>query len=464
MLSTSLETQVQELQDISDEMTSVVQNLINVANTQGVMSREPEFGKQLQASMQRILALSRASSSDERDTSHSDDITKPETHVRGHCARSRKLQVLNLSALAIFSVDHFLQTEQASAPSSNANVTSPWGGYIISNDTEDCVQEKQMSLRPRKSNHHQNAHVIGRATEDNANFSYEVFNMQHYNFHKPGIDELSRDIHFQFQMPQSQAHQYLEFSFARRIFRKTCKEGLDLIAHKSHHRQRYQRVFGNSLLYQAPQSIANALKEHLVQSENEVEQWDARFASARRTRTFIEPMSNTYKSSLNCVADSEAQFLSALDVEMYLRQRGLDLSSNTDNVSFNLDNEFAPLSTRRALTPWNPLTIAGTENNLGQSDFDKRMMNKGFPFTTWSETSSSRSGSDSCAPFSGSNVCGVYNPGTDPGGRRTVTINLQVLLGGKFKNNFIFDAADHRSYHRMCCLHGSCTRLPADCY
>jgi hypothetical protein len=69
----SLEEKVQDLSGTNEEMSNIFINLCDFAVNSGLLEREPDFGQQLQSTMERFLALAKASAGDTHKENQEDD-------------------------------------------------------------------------------------------------------------------------------------------------------------------------------------------------------------------------------------------------------------------------------------------------------------------------------------------------------------------------------------------------------
>ena len=340
----SLEKQVQGLKGTNEEMSNIFISLYDFAVSKGLLDREPEFGRQLQSTTERFLALAKAS--EDNDETHGEDGENHDDEAEG----SRKTKGRRTPPK---------KRQEALPPVSEP--TSAWGGYTLSKD-DSPIEEIDMGYQPDQ----QYRQIITRPTEDNASFPFDLMDLQQYRVELPPMEDYSQNF-FQSQPPLPRTHAYNEFSFARRIHRASIERAVKLITSPNPSPERFQQVFGFCLLYESKEAIEARLRPLLSSSSKDtLQEWRAPFVHVGGAGTyyplhdsdvngdlmpkfrtgysmgpFSSPVSQAQEVldfDMKCnLPGFEGEFFDANDVEGYLRGRGLDIPPAADFVTAELD-------------------------------------------------------------------------------------------------------------------------------
>jgi hypothetical protein len=474
----SLEKQVQDLRSANDEMNSMFINVYDFAIGKGLLQREPEFGQQLQSTGERFLALAKisASSDSPEEESAKQDESTPDS---GRPIKARK--------------NTPKKSQEASPPISEP--TPVWGGYSVSKDDSpeiDMGYEQQNQYRSR----HSDLQVITRPTEDNASFPFDLMDLQQYRVEVPQIEDFSQNFFPQSQLPLPNTHAHSEFSFARRLHRLAIERAARLITSTDpSRRKRYQQVFGFCLLYESKEAIEARIKELLKRTAKEtLQQWRAPFLHVGGAGTYypvhgseisgelmprlrtgysmgpFSPLVSQAQQNLGedmkCnLPGFEGEFFDAIDVEGYLRGRGLDIHPSADFVTGELDmlalaEAPSPRSTGSdsavsIISPQTPQSPAGNmildpDTNVNDFGLDltindndlavSKPLSQTLPFplgnTNWNTDIAIKDNTffDSIFNAIPGQTNGRGTPSTSInarfGDRRTVTLNVVTLLEG----------------------------------
>lgn len=472
---TSLEKKVQDLRGTNEEMSNIFISLYDFAVGKGLLQREPEFGQQLQSTTERFLALAKASGNEEGsvDESHAEEIMKnsePKGVPRKKNARASP-------------ETRQVETRQESPP------VQPWGGYTVTKD-DNPVEKIPLSFQHQgfeNKARHGDLQVITRPTEDNASFPFDFVDIQQYRVEIPPVDLFSQSFLPFSQPPMPDTLAYNEFSFARRIHRGALEKGFWLLSLENPPKQRFQEVFGFSLMYLSKEELLSKFKSLLAGSTKEtLQDWRKPFVHTGGSGTFypmhdsdldeelmpkfrtgfsMGPFSprasavqDSIQSDLRCTLPGyEGDFFDPNDVEGYLRGRGLEIPPAADFVTAEIDlseitspksmtSSDSVLSSLSPQTPQSPAERGITENSYNYNfDFGKPE-GKALPFpigyADWENNGEAREASNIDPVF---NIAPVQSFNQDMEGatveprgsespfgeRRLVTINVKVLLKGE---------------------------------
>jgi hypothetical protein len=389
----SLEKRVQDLKGANEEMSNIFISLYDFAVGKGLLDREPEFGRQLQSTTGRFLALAKIAEDDEDNHGESGekhgDEESGNSKTKGRRASPKK---------------HKETTPPVSKPA------NPWGGYTLSKDGSlgeeiDIGHQQYQQYRARED-----LQVVTRPTEDNASFPFDLMDLQQYRVEVPQLEDYSQTFFPQSQLPLPTTHSYHEFSFARRIHRAAIERGLRLLTSKDpSHETHFQRVFGLSLLYERKEDIEARLRRlHNTSTKESLQEWRAPFVHVGGSGTYyplhdndingdLRPKFRTgysmgpFESQVAQVQDLldddmkcslpgfEGEFFDSNDVEGYLRGRGLDIPPAADYVIGELDllalterpsprSHSSVTSVLSPRTPSSPILLDGDSSELGKND------------------------------------------------------------------------------------------------
>lgn len=473
---TSLEKQVQDLRGTNEEMSNIFISLYDFAVGRGLLQREPEFGQQLQSTTERFLALAKATSNEEGsvDESHAEETAKnsePKAAPRKKNSRGS------------------LEKRQVEIPQESPPVQT-WGGYTVTKD-DSPVEEISLNYQHQGFENrarHGDLQVITRPTEDNASFPFDFVDIQQYRVEIPPVDSFSQNFLPFSQPPMPNTLAYNEFSFARRIHRGALEKAVTLLSLENPPKQRFQEVFGLSLMYLTKEELLSKFKSLLAGSSKEtLQDWRKPFVHTGGSGTFyplhdsdlngefmpkfrtgfsmgpfsprVSVVQDSFQSDMRCsLPGYQGDFFDPNDVEGYLRGRGLDIPPAADFVTAEIDlseitspksmtSSDSVLSSLSPQTPQSPAERGITESNSYAYNFDfTEPEGKAFPFpigyADWEDNGAAREASNidpvfNVAPirsFSRTVERATVEPrASEPpfGERRLVTINVKVLLEGE---------------------------------
>ena len=487
----SLEKRVQDLKGANEEMGNIFISLYDFAVGGGLLDREPEFGRQLQSTTERFLALAKTAEDHEENAAENGEKHDEEGDSSSGKAKGRRASPKKRRGT----------TQKA------PELTNSWGGYTLSKD-DSPVEEIDMGYQPdQQYRPREDLQVITRPTEDNASFPFDFMDLQQYRVEVPEIEDHSQNFFPQSQLPLPYTHSYEEFSFARRIQRGAIERAYWLISSVDPSDQRFQRVFGFSLLYQSKEAIEARLKRLLNTSTKEtLQEWRAPFVHIGGSGTYypmhdndvngdlmpkfrtgysMGPFSSPVSQAQEALDDDmkcnwpgfEGEFFDANDVEGYLRGRGLDIPPAADFVSgevdllalneipspksYSSDSGISVLSPRTPRSPVGKNVLDGDDFDLGKNDGTMALskalnqMTSTLPYPSsydsW-ELDKSMDESLLDPMFSimpdqnsrGAKTPKVTMSNSQSGEKRTVTISVKVLLDGELhpKSNTRYFTSD----------------------
>ncbi|KFZ09093.1 hypothetical protein V502_08945 [Pseudogymnoascus sp. VKM F-4520 (FW-2644)] len=356
----SLETQVEKLQTTAEEMNSAILGLYDLASSQGLLQREPDFARQLHATTQRVLALSKAVTADQ--LSHDDDSSPPdEKNLDNH--------------VAIAKPDLKGRRVQTLSPAENAIpilAGSLWGNDSPSHRDAYSLQRYDNQI-PASNQQPLEGQIDSLPSLDNDNF---VCDLTEADLNQLGAEASGMNT-YQFNLgigndqiltsPTSFAS--LESTFARRLHRTSNERGFRLLTNPNSNPLILKRVFGFSLLFRTKEQLLAGLTAKLERSSSKelLNLWSAPFVHVGGSGTYYplpeedissnlmpklrtgrsmgplttEAMSAREKHMIDnftCSAEGfEGKYFDANDVESYLRGKGIDIAPHTEYVTVNLD-------------------------------------------------------------------------------------------------------------------------------
>lgn len=335
--------------------------------------------------------------------------------------------------------------------------------------------------------------IITRPTQDNASFP-DFMELQQYRVEVPQSDEFSRTFLPQSQLPLPKSYSYNEYSFSRRIQRGALERSFRMITSEDPSMEPViQRVFRFTLMYNTKEAIIERMKRLLGSStKDSLQEWRAPFLHVGGSGTYYPVHENDATWDLMpkfrtgysmgpfspsvaqvqevldddmkcCLPGLEGNFFDPNDVEGYLRGRGVDIAPAADFVTVELDllglsEASTPKSTSSESimsivtprTPESPVEPAPLDVDKISNAFGLDMAESGygdtipvtqrlpFPmgFANWDNDSFMKASNDSIDPIFNAEPYQTTNIGTTTGcgysNKRTVTINVNVLLDGSF--------------------------------
>ncbi|KFX92642.1 hypothetical protein V490_05279 [Pseudogymnoascus sp. VKM F-3557] len=357
----SLETQVEKLQNTAEEMNSAFLGLYDFASSQGILQREPDFARQLQATTQRVLALSKAAAADQ--SSHDDDSSIADdknSDIHSTVAKSDskrfKAETLSLSPPEI-SMPILAKSDWADESLGHRDDFSFQQNYNQLPTPNEQPAEGQITSQPSFDD---DTFVSDLTGIDLPQLRPEVPEINGYQFHGLGNDQILAS-------PTTLAS--YESSFARRLHRISNERGFRLLMNPNANPKIIQRVFGFSLLFRTREQLMKSVTDRMERTTGKglLNIWSSPFVHVGGSGTYyplpdedissnlmpkvrtgrsMGPLTNEAMSArekhmidnFTCVAEGfEGKYFDSNDVESYLRGKGIDIAPHTDYVTVNLD-------------------------------------------------------------------------------------------------------------------------------
>ncbi|KAF7959193.1 hypothetical protein EAE96_002708 [Botrytis aclada] len=357
----SLEMQVQELRGTNEEMNNIFINLYDFAISRGLLQREPEFGRQLQSSTQRFLALAKQNTGDENPRHEGDSPDNISHDFHDEAKHSSTSQSAQHPPPLILPSDEPTATE----------TINTWGGYTVSKDNSSEEEERQIEYHHHNTEEPRQYEIISRATEDNASFPFDSTSIQQFRVEipSPTSNDFFQSFYPNAAVPLPSTHSYFELSFARRVQRATAEQGYKLLTMPNPPKQRFEKVFGYCLKYETKEECIARFQRILNTSSKEsLQEWryplvhlggsgtyypnqgpdtDNELMPKFRTGfsmgpfpTAFTPLLENISSDMKCTLPGfEGDFFDANDVEGYLRGHGFDLPPGADYITGQIELE-----------------------------------------------------------------------------------------------------------------------------
>lgn len=402
----SLEKKVQDLRNTNEEMCDTFVGLYDFAVSKGLLQREPDFGQQLQLTIERILALAKSSADDavKEEEQHEDALDL--SHLEAESLRESRTKGGRKSPTR--------PSPTESPPAQIEPAPRTWGGYVqVKENTPNQEVQPQACQQSNDQNDRGKYQIISRATEENASFPFDLTDMQAYRVEVPPNEQFVQDFFNQSSLPVSQTYSFQEVTFARRLHRGGLERAARLLTLDSPPESEVKKVFGFCLLYEGWEDIRERISQGVFSSaKDSLHAWRAPFVHLGgagthypiydpanglmpkfRTGLSMGPQSaaaastrdNHMEDDFRCsLPGFEGEFFDANDVEGYLRGQGLDIPPSADFVTAELDiaalsnvssrKSNSTGSTVNSASPTTPITpvnnIQGLLSSTGQNSFD----------------------------------------------------------------------------------------------
>lgn len=340
-------------------MNSAFLGLYDFASSQGLLQREPDFARQLHATTQRVLALSKAAAVDQ--SSHDDDSSLPDEKNFDN-----NLAVAKLNSKGPKS--QTLSLEETVIPS---RARSSWGNDSPSHMDEYPLQQTYNKM-PTSNEQPVQGQITSQPSLDDDNFVCDLTDVDLHQM-RPEVPDMNA---FQFNgigndqiLTSPTSFAGFESSFARRLHRMSNERGFRLLMNPNANPLILKRVFGFSLLFRTKEQLMARIVERMERSQSKglLNIWSAPFVHLGGSGTYyplpeedissnMMPKVRTGRSmgpltpdamsarekhmidNFTCSAEGfEGKYFDANDVESYLRGKGIDIAPHTDYVTVNLD-------------------------------------------------------------------------------------------------------------------------------
>ena len=257
---TTLEKKVQDLKDTNEEMSNAFLRLHDFALNQGLLDQIPEFGRQLQATTEKFLALARRSSEDDGG-----DDRQTKSQTRGSEEPIGTSDIASPSARDISKsppvVDKLSST--VSKP------LLPWGGYIISH--EQSLEEQRLKEPPLadfsttlSAAEPLDFEVITQPTFENASFPLAL------SLSDPGspFQKFLEPSPYE-GLPLPGTYSPFEVTFGRRLQRFALEQAYKLVNMSNPDPTIFAKVFGFCMIFEPIDKIKERLQNAMDKSNQE---------------------------------------------------------------------------------------------------------------------------------------------------------------------------------------------------
>lgn len=373
---------------MTEQMNSAFIGLYELAVTKGLLQKEPEFGRHLQSTTQRFLALAKTVSVNEsiyqepsisplgapalpipQDQSGPNQRTERQESPRPlpEDESSRKLTTHSVWGYEV------AQPAQVSQQPANTN----YGTH-----TQQWLEDLPPPPQPEEDQ----IEIVARATEANASFSLDMYHYDNngntinttHAFHsnymanfaeiqmQQPILQFGAPFNPYIQPPLPPTYSHKEPTFGRRLHRIIVERGYKLLLHPHLAPQTYQRVFGLTLRLYPKEMLAEALKRTIDRHKREpLSRWELPFTNLGGSGTYfptpseeqdVMPKTGTGRSIgplIEVVSENHEKYMidnfratavgyegvwfDTYDVEAYLRKRGIEVPSDAEYIPIDLD-------------------------------------------------------------------------------------------------------------------------------
>jgi hypothetical protein len=338
-------------------MGNIFLSLHDFAVCKGLLQREPEFGNQLRSTTARFLALTKTISADENSTEEAPSVD------------GSKQVYTDPNTLSSLGPESRAPTPQENLHENRPSLGIPPWGYQINHEPGavggiEFEQQNFLSSAPQE-----NRQVISRATLDNANFSFDYLDdLRQYRVEIPHDPEAHHNIfdHMDILPPVKTLSQH-ETSFSRQLQRSASEQAYGIITSKSTPPSLLNRIFGFCLQFESQEYITKKLRRVLdATSKDPLYNWSAPFVHLGGSGTYYPPNENIsgtptprFQSGMSmgpfpppvvstrenlmenefriALPGFEGDFFDSNDVEKYLESRGINITSNSDFVTVDLN-------------------------------------------------------------------------------------------------------------------------------
>ncbi|KFY72456.1 hypothetical protein V499_07415 [Pseudogymnoascus sp. VKM F-103] len=354
----SLESQVEKLQSTAEAMNSAFLGLYDFASSQGLLQREPEFARQLQATTQRVLELSKAAAADQ--PSHDDDSSH---------ADEKNLD----NQVAVVKSESKRSKAQTLSPPEKAMpiLGRPAWGNDSPSHAEEYFFQQTFNQMPLPNQLPVEGQINNLPSLDDDNFVLTETDINQLRGAAAGMNPYQFNLGIGNDQVLTSPTSFASFetSFARRLHRTSNERGFRLLTNPHSNPLILKRVFGFSLLFRTKEQLLASLvaKMERGSSKELLNHWSAPFVHVGGSGTYyplpeedissnLMPKVRTGRSmgplttnamsarekhmidNFTCSAEGfEGKYFDANDVESYLRGKGIDIAPHTEYVTVNLD-------------------------------------------------------------------------------------------------------------------------------
>lgn len=479
-------------------MSNIFITLYDFAVNKGILQREPEFGQQLQSTTERFLALARATQTDDGSHEETEEHekesgsasakkgkgTKPAMKKRGQeqepelePQQAREQPVVTYGGYVMSKEDSPVEEIQ---PDYNHDSYFPRSDmHVITRPTEENASFPDFDFNQNSYMPRDDLQVITRPTEDNASFPFDLYDLQSFRVEIPPMESFPSSFLAYSQPPLPTTHSYTEYSFARRLQRRSAERAYALmISPLPAAQKRWREKFAFSLMYETAEQIKARVEDVIKKtSSDSLSKWCAPYVHVGGAGTFYPPPDSEMNSGLmpkfrtgfsmgpfssriteageyiqddmQCSLDGfDGEFFDSNDVEGYLHGRGVDIPPTADFVTVELDlSELSsPRSSRSsrssapAESPQTPEVIDdGFTYDLGFS----KPEGESFPFPSvsgWKDDAAAKTPSNLDPLFSTilqqPSELPVVHANDNATNKKLVTMDINVFIERKLSSLF----------------------------
>jgi len=446
-------------------MSNVFLQLHDFAMSSGALETNPEFGRQLQLTTEKFLALARKASEDngKDDETGSTGSPKGSNSGRADGAKSSSPE----------------RTETPEAENNPTTQSLLYGGLTVTHEPladADLISDFSSHLLPPPTTASLDFEVITQPTLENASFPFETpadFDFGVFSNPSPYSS-----------LPLPRTYTSQEATFGRRLHRFASERALLLISMPNPPPDRFQRVFGFCLLMETREAIHQRLRRTVGRNIQEnLSNWQYPFynlggagthfdlsslgtqrvgnqgtidvlkpqnTAGFSTGPFTPDISDIRDGSIDKEMHMDLQgfrgdYFDCDEVEIYLRQRGVTIPPGADFVTVEVDPAGLGANSITATTIHGstgntdivlgalsvPTTEAGNNNN--NNDFFSAVNHSGNTSTqSPTTTSSAESGSTSAMTTTVSSQPAATSSSSSSWNLESLTSLVDPLLSGVF--------------------------------
>ncbi|OLN87092.1 hypothetical protein CCHL11_06491, partial [Colletotrichum chlorophyti] len=261
-----------ELLNANEEMSKAFMKLYDFAVSKGMHETTPDFGRQLQATTEKFVALAQKSNKESLKEDGLPASEEPESDEQPSPARGReKASEKTRSPLNVARPDEHMLLGFTTGLEGQVGAHPPLvsRGLTAVHTTSWAAESQAHSSSSTMSQAPLGYEIITEPTADNASFPFGM-SLEHSSNHPGGGDPLYQtflDSSFIFSQPSTYAYQ--ERTFGRRLQRSTAEKAYMLISWPNAPTQLITSVFGFCLLFESREQIRERIANRLRVTDRE---------------------------------------------------------------------------------------------------------------------------------------------------------------------------------------------------
>ncbi|CAI4217471.1 unnamed protein product [Parascedosporium putredinis] len=275
----TLEKKVNVLQDTNEEMSKAFMNLYDTALSHGLLSAAPEFGRQLQATTEKFVALARKMSDDASSRDGDQALENESDGLAGSVVAHLGINISRGSGV-------------------HGDSGGKWRG-------DECrLEQKGSDSNRTASTLEARGEASSQRNDPSVPFGYQFPNKS--SGARSGVEKFSGNASYPFAaaplppfrvFPVPSSYSYLERTFGRRIQRATLEQALVLLNMPSPPRI-YAAVFGFCLLFQSREKIIQRVTDCISRHNRQtLDNWKFPFFHLGGAGSFFNLVSRSADSS-----------------------------------------------------------------------------------------------------------------------------------------------------------------------